>query len=184
MLRVAAAETVEDISVQDGIFFGIMRWGARGLQAICAAMIEGGAETFGGKWLAQNAIIAVKPGRRRGAHGEEQSPWRCLAKSTRQLRAAETGHENVGEDTVGRIRGGKFEGLGTAVGLRDDTPFRFQQHRSDCEADWIVIDGEDTSGSEGEPGIHVGSILHTDCDGFTLHLHCFNGIFATSALVS
>jgi hypothetical protein len=36
----------------------------------------------------------------------------------------------------------------------------------------------------GASGIHVGTILHTDCDGFTLHLRDVNGVFSAVALVS
>jgi hypothetical protein len=179
-----AAKTFEDIGIEDGILFGVVECGGGAVRTVRDATSEGGTKTLGGKWLAQNAIIAVEPGGRGSAHGEEQSPWRGLAKRTCQICAAEAGHTNVGQNAVWRISGGKFEGLRTAVGLKDDTTFRFQQHRGDREADWIVVDGQDTSGNGGRPGIHVGTILHTDCDGFTLHLRCFNRVFAIGALVS
>jgi hypothetical protein len=73
---------------------------------------------------------------------------------------------------------------GISETVQDDAAFRFQQHGGDREADGVVIDGEDASGSGGRPGMHVGTVLHTDCDRFTVHLRGFNGLLAIGAVVS
>ena len=67
----------------------------------------------------------------------------------------------------GRIGGGEVDGLGPTLGLLDDTAFRFQQDGRDGKAHGVVVDRENASWSGGRAGGHDGTILHTDCDGFT-----------------
>ena len=70
-----AAEALEDVGVEDGVFFRGL-WGGR-----CGggAAGEGGAEAFRRKGLFEDGVVAVELRRGRGAHGEEESAGRGFA---------------------------------------------------------------------------------------------------------
>ena len=176
-----AAEALEDIGVDDGVVFGIVA----GIAVVGrGAAAESGAQAFGGERLFEDAVVSVELRRRGGAHSEKESTGRGLAERAGEIGAGESGHAEVGEDAVEQIGGSEVEGLLAAFGLEDNAAFGFQQDGRDGEADGVVIDGKHAAGSGGRPGIHDGTILHIDCDGFTVHLHGFNGELAGGALGS
>ena len=147
-----AAEALEDVGVEDGVFFRGL-WGGRGGGGAAG---EGGAEAFRRKGLFEDGVVAVQLRRGRGAHGEEESAGRGFAQGAGEVGAVKTRHTEVGEDAVRGIGLGEIEGLGAAFGLENDTAFGLQQNCRNREAHRVVIDGEDEAGVGERPGMHVG----------------------------
>ncbi len=86
-----------------------------------------------------------------------------LAQGAGQVRGAEAGHTEVGEDAIGSMGGRHFQRRFPALRLEHGAALRFQQHRGNGEADRIVIDGEDAAWT----GFHDGTIVHSEPSGFT-----------------
>jgi hypothetical protein len=178
-----AAEPLEDFGIEDGVLFGIVR--ATGVVSAVEnrdTAGKGGAEGFRGKGLFEDGVVAIEVGRRSGAHRQEQGARSGFTQRKGERGAVEAGHPEVGKDTVGWVGGGKLHSLSPILRLLHQTALGFEEHRRDGKTHGVVVDREDASWSGGRAGGHVGTILHTECDGFTLHLRCFNGIFAGCAL--
>ena len=102
-------------------------------------------------------------GRWRGAHGEKPGAGHHLTQRESQLRGAEAGHAEIGEDAIRVVSGGNFQSRFSALRLKHSAALGFQQQRGDREADRIVVDGKDAAG----PGFHNGTIVHSERAGFT-----------------
>ncbi len=147
------AKPIEDIGIENGVFFGVMR--GRGLDRH-GSPGKRRAEAVRRERLFEHAVVAVNVGRRRRAHGKEESAGRGAAQGAGQIGAAEARHTEVGKDAVGGIGGGQIDGLGAAFGLENNTAFRLEQDRSDRKTDRVVVDGEDAARRGRRPGRHVG----------------------------
>jgi hypothetical protein len=146
-------EPLEDIGIEHGIFFGVMR--GRGLDSHRATR-KRRAQAVGRERLLEDSVVAVDVGRRRRAHGKKESAGRGAAQGAGKIGAAEARHTEVGKDAVGGIGGGQIDGLGAAFGLENNTAFRLEQDRGDRKTHGVVVDGQDAARWGRRPGKHVG----------------------------